>query len=94
MGELFETGRVADLILAVLLVEAAVVCVVGWRFRSRGRMPVAGLLFNLAAGACLVLALRAVLTGADWRVAGIWLAAALAAHVGDLVHRYRSAPRP
>ncbi|MBY6204882.1 hypothetical protein [Halomonas denitrificans] len=92
---LFESGRAADLVLVVLVVEAVLVCVLGAasRVRRSGGLPVAGLLFNLAAGACLVLALRAVLTGADWRVAGAWLGAALAAHVGDVVQRLRAAPR-
>jgi len=50
-------------------------------------MPAA--LLRLLPGALILVALRAALTGADWR----WIAAALAlsfpAHVADLVHRPR-----
>lgn len=85
MAELFESGRIVDLILALMALEALVFCALA--LAGRDRIPLAGLLLNLAAGACLLLALRAVLTGAGWTVAGVWLTAALAAHVGDLVRR-------
>lgn len=87
MAELFDSGRIVDLILALMLVEAVVIC--GLALIWRVRIPVAGLLLNLAAGACLLLALRAVLTGAGWALAGVWLTLALLAHVSDLVHRLR-----
>lgn len=88
MAALFESGRVVDLILAIMAIEALlfVILAISWR----ARLPIAGLLFNLAAGGCLLLALRAVLTGADWVVAGAWLAAALVAHVADLIQRLMS----
>lgn len=87
MSVLFENGRIVDLILVLMLCEAVVICVLGWALRYR--IPVRGLLFNLAAGACLLLALRAVLTDAGWMMAGIWLSAALVAHVSDLLVRLR-----
>lgn len=87
MTALFESGRIVDLILGLMLVEALVVCALGlW---GRFRLPVAGLLLNLAAGACLLLALRAVLTDSGWFMAGMWLLLALFAHLGDLVQRFR-----
>lgn len=89
MAALFENGRIVDLILALMIVEGVVFC--GVTLVSGKRLPVVGLLFNLAAGACLLLALRAVLTGAGWMVAAAWLAAALAAHLGDLFQRLRTA---
>lgn len=87
MAELFETGRVVDLILAVVALEALVLG--GFAMRRRLRAPIAGLLLNLAAGGSLLLALRAVLTDAPWPVAGAWLALALFAHVADLALRLR-----
>lgn len=85
MSALFESGRIVDLILLLMLVEAVIIGALAlvWRYR----LPVTGLLLNLAAGACLLLALRAVLTDAGWTVAGIWLALALLAHLGDLKQR-------
>lgn len=87
MASLFDSGRIVDFILVLMLVEAALFCILA---RSWGdRVPLKGLLLNLAAGAFLLLALRAVLVGSGWMVAGAWLALALAAHLSDLVHRLR-----
>jgi hypothetical protein len=91
MAALFESGRIVELILVAMLLEAAVLGVVG--LRSRGRGPAAGLLLNLAAGGCLLLALRAVLVGGSWMAAAAWLSGALIAHVGDVVLRLRERAR-
>lgn len=93
MAALFDSGRIVEWILALILIEAVLLCAFaalgrrrkGWGSRLSGRLP--GLLFNLAAGAFLLLALRAVLTGSDWMIAAAWLAMAGLAHVGDLVLR-------
>ncbi|KMO35932.1 hypothetical protein ACQVP2_00785 [Methylobacterium aquaticum] len=87
MPDLLTGSHIVD--VALLIVAAEAVLLVLWR-RRRG--PGRGaLLVNLASGACLMLALRAVLAGAP----GYWLAAALAgagtAHVADLWLRLRSA---
>ena len=87
MDELFDSPRIADLILAVLLVEGLWLT---WRFSRTGRRPGPRTFAPfLAAGACLVLALRAALTEASWP----WMAAALAgagaAHLVDLALRQR-----
>lgn len=87
MTDLFESGRIVDLILILMALEALVLCVLA--LGSRFRLPLAGLLLNLAAGACLLLALRAVLTDSGWWLAGAWLSGALAAHISDVVLRLR-----
>lgn len=87
VSTLFESGRIVDLILGLMLLEALVICFLGLALRYR--LPVPGLLFNLAAGAALLLALRAVLSNAGWHVVGMWLICALLAHVGDLLLRLR-----
>lgn len=87
MLALFESGRIVDLILGLMLIEALVLC--GLALVLRSRLPLTGLLLNLAAGASLLLALRAVLTGASWVVVGAWLAVALFSHTGDLIQRLR-----
>lgn len=88
MAELFESGRLVDLILAVLVVEAAVVGILV----LTGRITAAATawIFNLGAGACLLLALRTVLDGAGWKVAAAWLAAAFIAHLADVAFRLKS----
>ncbi len=87
MSGFFASGRAVDLVLALMVVEAALLA---WHRRRSGRgVPVAELLAFLLAGACLLLALRAALVGASW----VWVAAALAgagaAHLADLRLRWR-----
>jgi len=87
MSELFTSGRIVDLILALVVLELVVLAVV-WTRSRRGVSPLA-LAANLASGACLLLALRAALTQASWQVAAAFLAAAFVAHLADLAQRWR-----
>ncbi len=87
MSGLFASGRVVDLVLALIALEAVLLT---WHRRRSGRgLPAAELLAFLLAGACLLLALRAALVGASW----VWIAAPLAgagaAHLVDLRLRWR-----
>jgi hypothetical protein len=93
MQDLFESGRVIDLALFVL---AAEVIALGWWQRATGHGPdVVDLLANAAAGACLLLALRAALTGAGWPWVAAALCASLVAHLVDLARRWpRRGSRP
>ncbi|MGG5886485.1 hypothetical protein ACLF3G_05045 [Falsiroseomonas sp. HC035] len=88
MQDFFASGRVADLVLLVLLAEALALFL--WHRRTgRGLAPLvlAGLVLP---GVAFALALRAALTGAGWG----WVAAALVAafftHAFDLAVRLRS----
>ena len=86
MEQFFRSGLVADVILAVMIAEALLLLV--YR-KMTGRGLVATDLFAmLLAGACLVLALRAALTGSQWPVVASFLAAALIAHLTDLYRRW------
>jgi hypothetical protein len=85
LERLFTSGQAADVILLVMAVEFVVLC---WRDRSRPQPDaVLDVLFALAPGACLVLAVRAGLTGAGWVWVGVWLAASLPFHLVDLARR-------
>lgn len=88
MDELLASGRLVDLILVLMAVEAIALLVL-WRRQARG-VPPAQLLANLAAGGSLLLALRAALTGAHWPWLGLWLTAALIGHLADLGLRWRT----
>jgi CBS-domain-containing membrane protein len=67
MEALFSSGDIVFVILAIMLAEALVL------MRHMRRQP--GLWLGLAAGACLVLALRAALLQQGWAViAGFMLA--------------------
>lgn len=87
MGELFHSGRIIDLILIMLMLEAAWITY-NYHRNHRGPAP-ADACANLAAGACLLLAVRAALVDAAWPWVALGLAAALAAHIWDMKRRWR-----
>ena len=80
MSSIFASGHAADLVLGVLVLEVLVLA------RSRG--VVTALLAALP-GACLILALRAALTGAPWPWVALWVSLSLPAHLADLARRRR-----
>ncbi|QYU69011.1 hypothetical protein J4558_02375 [Leptolyngbya sp. 15MV] len=82
MEALFESGRAADIVLAVLLLEALWLVRKGW--------SVADVVAMLAPAALIVLGLRAALTGAAWYWVAIPLALSLPAHLADLARRRES----
>ncbi|MEA1830699.1 hypothetical protein U8607_01260 [Methylobacterium durans] len=87
MADFILSGRIVDLILALVALEA--LALLAYRARTgRGPAPLP-LLCNLGSGACLMLALRAGLTGAPWWQIAACLALSFAAHLGDLVARLR-----
>lgn len=86
MQQLVASGRIVDLILVLVAVEL----VVFGHIKARRGSGIAwrALLPNLLAGAALLLALRAAITGATWPWIAAWLAAAGLAHVADLRVRW------
>jgi hypothetical protein len=86
MAGLFGSGRIVDVVVALMLLEALLLIWLHARHR-RGPAP-ADLLPNLAAGLFLLLALRGALVGAHWSWLAASLAAALAAHLVDLARRW------
>ena len=87
MDGLFASGRIIDVILALVALEALLLAWLG----RRGGPPLPALLANLASGAALMLALRAALVGSGWIVVAGWLLAGLVAHLADLGLRFRTA---
>lgn len=87
MADLFASGRIADIIVALVALEAIALFIL-WQRSGRGIAP-ADLVFNLLSGACLLLALRSALTQSGWHTTAIFLAAALLAHLADLYRRWR-----
>ncbi len=86
MEEFFRSGMVADVILAVIIAEALLLLLYR-KVTGRG-LATFDLFAMLLAGGCLVLALRAVLTGSSWPVVALFLGAALVAHLMDLYRRW------
>jgi hypothetical protein len=87
IGEWLRSGRLLDAILLLIVLEAVVL---GWWHSRTGRgIAPLDLCLNLAAGALLLLALRAALSAGVAAAAAPWLAAALVAHVADLARRWQ-----
>lgn len=88
MEGLILSGRLIDVILVLIVLEAGAL----WVLRRRtGRGPQMGsLIAFLASGACLMIALKAALTGADWRMIAVALTGALIAHGADIALRFRA----
>jgi hypothetical protein len=85
MRALYASGHIVDLILALVAVEFVILA---WRRRSpRPASALIDIALAIAPGVCLLLALRAALTGAPWTHVAVWLAAALPVHLADMVRR-------
>lgn len=92
MRDLFASGRVVDIILTLVVVEA--VALAGWRRLTGRGVALRALTANLLAGGFLLLAVRAALVGADWIWVAASLLAALLAHLADLATRLTAYPVP
>lgn len=90
MEALFASGRIIDLILLLVVVEAAVLAVFP---RLRGAMSILDVAALLAPGVMLMLAVRAALIGAPYTITAAVLAAAFAFHILDVARRRRRAAR-
>lgn len=90
MEALFASGRIIDLILLLVVVEAAVLAVFP---RLRGAMTILDVAALLAPGVMLMLAVRAALVGAPYTITAAVLAAAFAFHILDVARRRRRAAR-
>jgi hypothetical protein len=86
MAEFFASGRAVDLVLCLIVAEAALLLVLRRRI---GGPPVASLLVFLGAGAALMLGLRAALTAAGWETVAAWMLVGLVAHLADLALRWK-----
>jgi hypothetical protein len=82
----FLSGHVANLILVVMAIEALTLTMLAKK-SGRGMRP-SRIIVSLSAGAALVLALRAALTGAGWHWMALALIAAFAVHLVDLYWRW------
>lgn len=87
MSGFFADGTVVDFILVVMLLECIVLAI--YRKRTGRGVAFVDMVAMLLAGAFLLLALRAALTGAPWSLIAAWLLAALVAHLVDLARRWR-----
>ncbi|MFD1303867.1 hypothetical protein ACFQ4G_20075 [Methylobacterium marchantiae] len=87
MADLFASGRIIDLILALVALET--LGLVAWHVHTGRGAALRPLLCTLVSGAALMLAVRTALTGAPWIATACCLAVSLLAHLGDLFIRLR-----
>lgn len=80
MHDLFASGRIIDLILLGMLAEM-------FALIALRRMKSLDAVALLVPGAFLMVALRAALVGAAWPYVAAALAAALVAHIFDVLRR-------
>lgn len=81
----FTSGHAVDLVLIVILAEFIFLTIRRKRFRTR--ISAIDRVLALAPGVCLLLALRAALTGAGWPWVAVFLAVSFPFHLADLVRR-------
>jgi len=86
LQQLVTSGRIVDVIIVFMAVEALALYL--YHRRTSLGPATADIVAMLLAGLCLLLALRAALTGADWLWVASFLAAALVAHLADLHRRW------
>ena len=75
-----EVGHAADIVIAVMLAEAL------WLVMRRG-WPIVDTLTLLLPGALILIALRAALTGQNWRWIALPLMLSFPVHLADAARR-------
>ena len=88
---MFVSGRIIDLILLLVVAEAALLAWLGPRARRESLFT--GIAPTLVSGALLLLAVRAALSGLWWGWVALILTLALISHGIDLALRWRKAGR-
>ncbi len=92
MAEAFADGWIVDIILGLMALEAVALIALR-RMLGHGPSPLE-IIVSLAAGLCLLIALRAALTGGPWPIIAAALAASLVAHLTDLRLRWSRSDAP
>ena len=88
MSALIDGARIVDFILLLILAEALLLFVLQRRFALGPGLS--KLVFTLAAGACLLMALRSALSDMNTFAIAAWLTAGFVAHILDVLLRWRS----
>ena len=91
MADFFSSGHALDLVLACVALEILTLLV--YRLRRRRNLLPADVLAHLCSAAALLVAARVTVAHGWWGSAGLWLAAALAAHLVALRLRWRAPAR-
>ncbi len=87
LNDAFNSGRIIEILLVIVLVEA-VALLVYWKNTGRGVSPVS-LIGMLGAGIFLMLAIRSAIQNSATELLAMWLLLSLVFHVIDLCHRWK-----
>jgi hypothetical protein len=86
-ASLFSSGQIVYVALVAIVLEAAALA---WLRRQTGAgLEMVDVVGNLLAGAFLLLALQAALSGAPWTHTAVFMTASFPAHLYDLGRRAR-----
>ena len=85
LNALFSGPRLADIVLVITALEAAVL--LAWHHRTGRSLAPAAIFTMLIPGVFLLLALRLALLGRTWPWIALCLVLAGLAHTGDLITR-------
>lgn len=88
MADLFANGRIIDIVLLVVALEAA--CLALYRVYASKGLTLVQIFSALAPGVALMLALRAALLDSAWITIAFWLIASFVAHLYDMWQRTKS----
>ncbi|GAB5498737.1 MAG: hypothetical protein PsegKO_10480 [Pseudohongiellaceae bacterium] len=88
MAELFATGRMVDIILALMVAQG--IAIIGLRNLGWALITPRDYLFTALPGACLLLALRSALVDGHWTVTAGCLLAGLVTHLLELWQRSKA----
>jgi len=86
LKSLITSGRIADIMLGVMVLE--VVAILVYRRATGGGIALRPLVLNIGAGGSLILALRASLMDAGWPAVAAFLLLSLVFHVADQAGRW------
>lgn len=86
MAELFSSGSIAALVLAFMVAELVLLAL--HRRVTGSHYALTDIALSLLAGAGLVLALGAALSGARWQVIAAFLVLAMVGHCADVYRRF------
>ena len=89
--QFFFSGRIVDVVIAITIIEGIALAIY-YRRTGNGVAP-RHFVLNMAAGLCLMMALRFALTDAGWMMVALCLSASGIIHTLDLVSRWQRAGR-
>lgn len=87
LESLITSGRIVDIMLLFVVIEAVLISLCS--YRSKKLASALPLMITIAAGASLMMAMRATFMASAWPIVAAFLLAAMVFHIVDLVARLK-----